>query len=101
MDSEISNKEQGEIAPELLHHRDTGVAGNEARPYLISAAKYGIHQISRIDAVDMRRFTSIEAAKAEAKRIADEYRIEVLVFEIIGSYRPTMVWADIDNWQVD
>ena len=54
--------------------------------------EYGIYALNTIEDVYQWRFDTLEEAKTVAKEIAEKHYIEVIVFEIIGKYKPTVLW---------
>ena len=54
--------------------------------------EYGIYVLNTIEDVYQWRFDTLEQAKTTAKEIAEKHYIEVIVFEIIGTYKPTVLW---------
>ena len=57
--------------------------------------KYGIraHGMPK-DKPYQSSFSELEPAKTSARAIAAEHNIEVIVFEILGAYVPTIRWDE-------
>jgi len=55
--------------------------------------KYGIQPIRKIEGAFVWRFADLEAAKAQALKLAQEHHTEVMVFEVVGTAEPTTTWV--------
>jgi hypothetical protein len=55
--------------------------------------EYGIQPFSKINGAFVWRFSDLEAAKAQALKLAEEHHTEVMVFQIVGTFKPTTIWV--------
>ena len=55
--------------------------------------EYGIQPFGKIEGAFVWRFSDVEAAIAQAQKLAQEYHIEVMVFQIVGTFKPTTAWV--------
>lgn len=53
--------------------------------------QYGILPLGKVETY-VWRHDSVLDAKSAARDIAEKHHIEVIVFEIIGTYVPSLVW---------
>jgi len=56
--------------------------------------KYGIHPFGEVDGVYCWRFDSLEKAKAQAQELSEKHHVEIMVFEIIGFFKPQSKWSE-------
>ena len=54
---------------------------------------FGIQALGAISGAYAWRFENFGDAKAQALELAQEHHVEVIVFQIIGSFKPTTVWT--------
>ena len=59
--------------------------------------KYGILPHGKVDGAFTWRFHSAKEAKRAASELCAEHHTEVYVFEMIGSYKPTVEWEPQSN----
>lgn len=56
--------------------------------------KYGIHALDAVDEAFAWLWDDLEHAKNEALRLSHKHKARVIVFEIIGTYHPTVTWEE-------
>ena len=61
----------------------------------MTTAEYGIQPFGSIDGAFTWRFSKLEDAKAQAMKLAQEHHVDVLVFQIVGTYRPAESVTDL------
>lgn len=59
--------------------------------------QYGIFPVGGIKDVYVWRHFSIEKAKEAARELSSRNNVEVIVFKIMGSYTPEIVWCGKDE----
>lgn len=67
--------------------------GNLTRWGIEMSYKYGIFVHGIFDGHYAGRFASIEEAQIEAERVVRKHNVEVIVFEIIGEFAPSVKWT--------
>jgi hypothetical protein len=58
-------------------------------------AHYGIHPIGEIKDAYIWRYISLEQAREAARELAERNNVEVIVFNIVGSYKPEIIWNGV------
>jgi hypothetical protein len=56
--------------------------------------KYGIQSLGNIDVAYCWKWDNLMDAKKNAESLARQYHVKFFVFEIIGSFEPTVEWKD-------
>ena len=58
--------------------------------------EYGINPMAEIkDVYKWRGYANLSEAKNAAKDIAEKFHTEVIVYEIIGMFKPAVTWKEI------
>lgn len=53
---------------------------------------YGIHPRGLVSGAYVARFSDLDAAKAQARDLAEKNHVEVIVFQIVGSFSTVVEW---------
>jgi hypothetical protein len=56
--------------------------------------KYGIHALEPVGEAFVWKWADLEQAKNEALRLSHKHKVRVIVFEIVGTYHPTVTWEE-------
>jgi hypothetical protein len=59
-------------------------------------AQYGINPIGGIKDIYVWRHASLELAREAARELSAKHNVEVIVFKIVGSYKPEIIWYGED-----
>lgn len=54
---------------------------------------YGISPLLNISEAYIWKFDNLDDAKEQALKIAQKHHVDVIVFQIIGTYKPATVWS--------
>ena len=56
---------------------------------------YAIQVLEKIDDVYTWKFDTLHEAKAVAKKLSEKHKVEVIVYKIMGSFKPTISCDDM------
>ena len=65
------------------------VEGGEVTEY-----RYGIHPLENIKDAYTWRYDSLDKAKETACELSYKHNVGVIVFKVVGSYRPEVIWHE-------
>ena len=55
--------------------------------------EYGIHPLSTVSGAYVWRYSDLDIAKDHALKLVREHNVEVVVFQIVGTYKPAAEWV--------
>lgn len=59
--------------------------------------QYSIQPFGKISAVYVSKFESFSEAIDAARALSEEHKVEVMVSRIIGYFKPTVIWDEVDS----